>query len=54
MVRKSQKSEKVRKTKENDISQVKFFFFKSGKFYSKTSDYVSSNLQNPLYLKAFH
>ena len=27
---------------------------KSEKFYLKTTDFVSSNLQNSLYLKVFH
>ena len=47
--------EKSGKTKKNDKSQVKMggFSKKSGKFFIKTSDIVSSNLFNYFYFKAF-
>ena len=46
--------EKSGKTKKNDISQVKQWVFeKSLEKIKKKSDFVSSNLLNFLYLKAF-
>ena len=52
---KSGNQEKSGKTKKNDKSQVKMggFWKKSGNFFIKTSDIVSSNLFNSFYFKAF-
>ena len=53
---KSGNQEKSGKTKKNDKSQVKMggFCKKSGKFFIKTSDVVSSNSFNFFYFKAFN
>ena len=53
MVRKNQ--ENSGKTKKNDKSQVKVGVLEKSQetFIKKTSDFVSSNLLNFLYLKAF-
>ena len=59
MVRKNQEirksQEKLRKMTKLRKSQVKTVIFekKSGKNFKKKSDFVSSNLPNSLYLKAF-
>ena len=50
--------EKSGKTKKNDKSQVKMGIFeksqeKTEKFLNKTSDFVSLNIPNSLYSKAF-
>ena len=46
--------EKSEKSKKNDKSQVKMGFLKKvRKSFKKTSNFVSSNLQNSIYLKDF-